>query len=646
MTANFCCPKCKESVLTKPDGYLCQNCASFYSHRDGYIDFIGDVEFYAGEVSQREMKILIDDIDSLGYNEAIIRFFKHNPHLQDYIINIKRADWICHCLGKNNFRCLDIGSGLGDISELLSYNYQEVYSLEAVRERIEFQKRRYKNSNRLNITIARSNALELPFHNDYFDLVVCNGVLEWIGMMNTNLPPREAQLLFLGEIRRVLSNKGCLYIGIENRFGFPFLLGAKDHSGLPYTSLLPRNVASVVVRKFGYSGGIYGDKSKKQKEKRGYYTYTYSMLGYSSLLRQAGFKFKSYWVFPSYNNPIISCKINDKIGLKGFIRYIRNTTTRFKFALLILEKLDKSILALLASLFMPSFLFFCYKNEFVESFDDIISNNTLLENYIVLSQGSGIKYIFYDKKAEPSKVAHLKRYGYHLPSTIALHNKTRPHIADPSERAWIEDWIPGKILNPLKFNEAQMAIEWLINFQNKTHLSPITKNDIALEVNAIRRDLLQLPHLNTLQYQRWLDDYESYVGSLNVDKTAEHGDFWYGNILIDSTKYEVNVIDWEYFREKGDPFYDFVFFIITAMQLPSTSAEEFRYNINGSGKFNPIMRKLQDRINSHFGFELNLAKLIPYTVLRFLIRKQLERGVHDKTVIQYNKVLDIISSIM
>jgi aminoglycoside phosphotransferase (APT) family kinase protein len=143
-----------------------------------------------------------------------------------------------------------------------------------------------------------------------------------------------------------------------------------------------------------------------------------------------------------------------------------------------------------------------------------------------------------------------------------------------------------------------------------------------------------------------LDDYELYVGGLNIDRTSEHGDFWYGNILIDSKRHEVNVIDWEYFREKGDPFYDFVFFIITAIQLSSGSAEEFISNITGSRKFNPIMRKLQDRINSHFGFELNLGKLVPYTMLRFIVRKQLERGMHDRTVIQYKKILNLISSIM
>ena len=95
-------------------------------------------------------------------------------------------------------------------------------------------------------------------------------------MMNSNTPPREAQLIFLREVKRVLANNGCLYVGIENRFGLPFFLGEKDHSGLPYTSILPRKLANFVVKKFGHAGGVYGDKSERIKEQKGYYTYTYS----------------------------------------------------------------------------------------------------------------------------------------------------------------------------------------------------------------------------------------------------------------------------------------------------------------------------------------------------------------------------------
>jgi len=141
MNSNFCCPKCKTSLTAIPEGYSCQNCSRVYFLQDGYVDFIGESEFYAGEVSKKQMEILIQEIDSLGYDEGITHFFRENP-LRDYVTNVRRIDWVCHCLTKNNLRCLDIGSGLGNISENLSHIFKEVYSLEAVKERIEFQKKK------------------------------------------------------------------------------------------------------------------------------------------------------------------------------------------------------------------------------------------------------------------------------------------------------------------------------------------------------------------------------------------------------------------------------------------------------------------------------------------------------------------------
>jgi SAM-dependent methyltransferase len=649
MATSFCCPKCKGSVLIQlSSGYQCKNCGNHYFLQDGYVDFLGDIDFYAGEITQQEMHTLLADIDSSGYDHAMIEFFRRHPALQDYVIGTKRADWLCHCIGKNRLRCLDIGSGLGNISELLSYTYQQVYSLEAVKERIDFQKRRYKNSARTNITIARGNAFELPFPDNYFDLLVCNGVMEWIGMMNSSLPPRQAQLSFLHELRRVLSDEGCLYIGIENRFGLHFLLGAEDHSGLHYTSILPRRIANFIVRNFGYSGGIYGDRSKKEKEKRGYYTYTYSIFGYYSLIRQAGFKFKSYWVFPSYNEPYNSGRLDDKIGLKGHIHYFKNSTPRFKLVLSLsaLEKLDKSVIAMFASLFSPSFLFYCYKNEIKESLDDLIVTNAKLKNYTTISHGTAIKYILYDKKGEPLKVVHLKRGEYRIPKSIPFHDKTQPQISrDPSELTWIENWIPAKTINPLKLDEAEMAIQWLINFQNENHTTSLTENDISTETNALKQDLSRVPQLEAVKYVQWIDNYESYIRSLNVRKTAEHGDFFYNNILLDSTTRKIVVIDWENFRESGDPFYDFVFFIINAMVFRDDKSDvEFRSNLEGAGKFSSIMRALQIRINAHFGFELNFDILIRYVILRFTIRKFLEAGIYDGTFIQFNKMLGTLES--
>lgn len=622
------------------EDYFCNNCSIHYSTSGGYVDFLGNNDFYAGEATQADMRSLIQDIDSLGYDEALDRLYKKYPYLANYINDIRRGDWICHCIGKNTLCALDIGSGLGNLSEMLSYTFQQVYALEAVRERVEFQVRRYKNASRSNIITVRGNALQLPFPDNYFDLVVCNGVLEWVGSMNTKLGPREAQLAFLREMRRVLSSNGCLYVGIENRFGIWFLLGAKDHSGLRYTSLIPRKLADIVVKRYGNVGGIYGDKSIKKKEKRGYYEYTYSKWGYQKLLKEAGYNFKAFWVYPSYNSPFFAGRLGDKPGLKGIVRYFKDNTSKFKTLLSLLEKTDNSFIAFCASLLTPSFLFFCYKDTFDTTFDDIILENSMLKNYTVVSGGHTIMYIIYDKKGIPKKIAHLKRYKYSLPETVPVIDKTHPQTHDSSQRVWIENWYHGRKLNPLDPTEVKMAVEWLFEFQHKNCGSKMTGDDILLEINAIKVGLREVADFNTPQNNAWLDQYATYVSNFNFNKTAEHGDFWYGNILFDGKLNKLNVIDWEYFNREGNPLYDLGFFILNAMLSPGDSEEEFILNLKRSGRFSSIIGPIEDKIRSHFGFDIDIVKLFPYLILRFVVTKSTERKLKDKTIIDYDKMLD------
>ncbi len=641
MNSNFCCPKCKTSVSTSPDGYFCQNCNRSYLLRDGYIDFVGESEFYAGEVSKKQMEVLIQEIDSLGYDEGITRFFRQNP-LRDYVTNVRRIDWISHCLTKNNLRCLDIGSGLGNISENLSHIFKEVYSLEAVKERIEFQKRRFKNSNLTNVVIVRGNALELPFPENYFDLVVCNGVLEWVGMMNSNIPPREAQLSFLREVKRVLSKTGCLYVGIENRFGLPFLLGGKDHSGLAYTSLMPRRLANFAVKKFGYAGGIYGDKSKRVKEQKGYYTYTYSIWGYRKLFGQAGFRSKSYWAFTSYNEPYFSGHLEDKIGLKAFVQYYGNIVKRFKTLISIIQKMPKSVIGLMVSLLCPSFLFYCYKDDLTDSVDDIVVRNTGVQSFTTLSEGSGIMYLLYDKTGKPAKVVHLKRFGYDLPTVLPFYDKTNPNSNIAKERIWLEDWIYGTPLDPLKSDEIRSAINWLIDFQDKTRGASMTRNDIQSDVNNVKSNLVKISDLNKSEYVKWVNDYQEYMEGLRVDKTAQHGDFWVGNILIDRSTNKINVIDWEYYRKEGNPFFDFVF-LLTGVIQSECGVEALSRPFNETIMLSSIVKEIKVKIDNYFGFELNLDILVRYVILQFTMTKQFEKGPYDETVITLKKLLTLLS---
>ena len=73
-------------------------------------------------------------------------------------------------------------------------------------------------------------------------------------------------------------------MGIENRIGYNNFLGAVDHSGLPYTSLMPRRLASMVLQH-----SKRNHHRMQLNSKREYRTYSYSELGYRKILGKSGF---------------------------------------------------------------------------------------------------------------------------------------------------------------------------------------------------------------------------------------------------------------------------------------------------------------------------------------------------------------------
>jgi SAM-dependent methyltransferase len=129
----------------------------------------------------------------------------------------------------------------------------------------------------------------LPFDDNSFDVVVLNGVLEYVGAAALDLTPAEVQKRCLKEVRRVLKPGGTLYVGIENRFGYLYFMGSHDHNGLRFTSLLPRKLASWVTQ---------------WRKGTPYRTYTYSSAGYTALLHSAGFQTPEFHLaIPTYREP-------------------------------------------------------------------------------------------------------------------------------------------------------------------------------------------------------------------------------------------------------------------------------------------------------------------------------------------------------
>ena len=237
------------------------------------------------------MQSLLQKMDHLSWRSAIKQIRSDLPaekyrsllgQLQE-----ARAGWK-YLLGvSQDKRVLDYGGGIGSISVSLARSFREVVCLDLAGERLMFGKKRAEQLGLTNVAFVKGgDTLFLPFPEKSFDVVILNGILEWIPEYYQKAP-KLAQLDALREVHRVLNTDGQIYIGIKNRFSYKYFLGHKEeHAGLLFGSLLPRRIANV------YSLAARG---------KPYRTYTYSVWGYQRLLGSAGFTSCRVFVpYPSY----------------------------------------------------------------------------------------------------------------------------------------------------------------------------------------------------------------------------------------------------------------------------------------------------------------------------------------------------------
>lgn len=251
-------------------------------------------DYYYGEFPQPEMRSVVEMAAREGSTKAFENALQNKTeewrqYFRHYATDETRAAWQFLLHLPENASVLDVGCGWGNLSLSLARNFAAVYALDLVPERAAMASLRAREAGLANVTaLAGGNAPHLPFPNASLDVVVLNGVLEWVPISVPDIAdPREAQLRLLREIARVLKPDGQVYIGIENRLGYGYFLGKPDeHSKLKYATLLPRSLAN------RYSLAKRGEL---------YRTYTYTWRGYGKLLRDAGFvSSRFYCPFPEY----------------------------------------------------------------------------------------------------------------------------------------------------------------------------------------------------------------------------------------------------------------------------------------------------------------------------------------------------------
>jgi SAM-dependent methyltransferase len=293
----FKCLQCGGPLDVASTHASCPSCGGNWPVRDGVIRFF-EPGYYWGEISRSDATSFLSDAEREGWRHALQLHFANDPSFVTTVLDTQRTSWVPLLGLGHDAVALDIGSGYGAITHALSQQAKEVYSVEAIPERVDFTRVRLAQEGISNVQLVQGSALELPLMDESFDLIVVNGVLEWLGEWDTRRDPREIQLDFLRQLNRMLKPGGVVVIGIENRIGLAALLGEIDHSGVSYTSLMPRWLASLYLRR---------DRRQHHRtvlnSKRQYRTYTYSEFGYRRLLAESGFSAAFYWANPGYNLP-------------------------------------------------------------------------------------------------------------------------------------------------------------------------------------------------------------------------------------------------------------------------------------------------------------------------------------------------------
>lgn len=192
---------------------------------------------------------------------------------------------------------LDLGCGSGGISQAVSRHCEELVSTDISHDSVMKSLQKAEPP----VSGCRLDATSLPFADKVFDLVIINGVLEWVPDAH-EADPQYIQVATLREINRVLKPGSLLYLGIESRFYAKYLAGMRDHSGLRFAAPIPRTLANL------YSKAVRGQP---------YRNYLYTLGGYRKLLTEGGFTtIEPASALPSYKWPqrIVSFDEFETIG--------------------------------------------------------------------------------------------------------------------------------------------------------------------------------------------------------------------------------------------------------------------------------------------------------------------------------------------
>ena len=174
-------------------------------------------------------------------------FSKNSPHVFNRENRERKARTMVAVLSDylgaplSQLRVLNVGGSAGVIDNYLADRFEQVVGIDIDKRAIDFARSSFSKEN-LEFQVA--DALDLPFSDSCFDVIVCSHVYEHVADPS----------LMMDEIRRVLRPGGVCYFSAGNRLAWN-----EPHYNLPLLSVVPRPLAHVYMRLSG-KGDRYHEK--------------------------------------------------------------------------------------------------------------------------------------------------------------------------------------------------------------------------------------------------------------------------------------------------------------------------------------------------------------------------------------------------
>jgi len=297
------CPNCEKGYELDPTKRAsCPACGHDLYKGKEYVS----TELYskrAGFDPGNSYEDFLSKAEKVGWESAL----EGREDLAEWCGLKNRADGLTLTKIDKSAAVLDYGCGFGTLSCIASSLAKEVVSLDVSSVYIRGLNLRIKEGGYTNIFPIISDYYNFPFFENTFDLIIVNGVLEYIPCQNLTRPHEEMVRDFIKALTHVLKPGGQIYIAIENRYGLNYLLGGKDeHTNLRFITVFPRRLSDIYskhCRGFPYREWTYSHKELKRL-----------------FTESAEFHQKLYAVLPDYRYPNTFISLDNPYLLDYFLK--------------------------------------------------------------------------------------------------------------------------------------------------------------------------------------------------------------------------------------------------------------------------------------------------------------------------------------